>query len=138
MLKIKEIIDFCGGYKEEAKKILMGGPMMGIALTDDSLPVLKQNNAILAFNEKDAKLSETTDCIRCGRCVSACPMSLMPPRFSEAVKKGDTELLRASHIMSCMECGCCAFSCPAKRHIVQTIRLGKAMLREEAMKKGGK
>lgn len=136
--KIKEIIDFCGGYKEEAKKILMGGPMMGIALTDDSLPVLKQNNAILAFNEKDAKLSETTDCIRCGRCVSACPMSLMPPRFSEAVKKGDTELLRASHIMSCMECGCCAFSCPAKRHIVQTIRLGKAMLREEAMKKGGK
>ena len=136
--KIKDVIEFCGGYKGEPHKILMGGPMMGIALTDDELPVLKQNNAILAFDEKDAKLSETTACIRCGRCVSACPMGLLPPKICDAVNKGDVELMKESHIMSCMECGCCAFSCPAKRHIVQTIRMGKTKLREEAMKKGGK
>lgn len=136
--RISEIMEFCGGYKEEPSKILMGGPMMGIALTDDSLPLLKQNNAILAFNEKDAKLSEATACIRCGRCVKACPMGLLPTKICTAVEKGDLELMKECHITTCMECGCCTFSCPAKRHLVQTIRMGKGKLREEAMKKGGK
>lgn len=134
---INEVVEFCGGYKEEPRKLLMGGPMMGIALIDDTLPVLKQNNAILAFDEKEARLSEPTDCIRCGRCVSACPMRLMPTRLCADVKLKDYDAMQKHQIMTCMECGSCAFSCPAHRHIVQTIRLGKSQLRAELMKQKG-
>ncbi len=126
---IKDVIEFCGGYSEEPKKILMGGPMMGIALTTDELFILKQNNAILAFNEKDARLMETTDCIRCGRCVASCPMGLMPPLISRAVKLNEIEELKSLGAMNCMECGCCSFSCPAGKYIVQTMRTAKAMIR---------
>ncbi|MEE0762604.1 MAG: electron transport complex subunit RsxC [Acutalibacteraceae bacterium] len=132
---IKDVIEFCGGYKCEPKKILMGGPMMGIALTDDSMPVLKQNNAILAFDENDAKLAEETDCIRCGKCLKSCPMSLMPEAIAGCVKLKDVKGLEKLNVMTCMECGSCAFNCPAHKHLVQTIREGKAMVRAEAMKK---
>lgn len=140
---IKDVIDFVGGYKEEPKKILMGGPMMGIALPDDELYVLKQNNAILAFGEKEARLSEPSACIRCGRCVSACPMSLMPLELCNAADRGDIDALKAYHAMNCMECGCCSFACPAKRYLVQNIRVGKALLQkakraEVQNSKGGK
>lgn len=127
--KISDVIEFCGGYGREPKKILMGGPMMGLALSDDSLPVMKQNNAILAFGEDEAKIPEPSACIRCGRCVSACPMNLVPPEISAAVKAKDAQLLQKLGVMTCMECGCCAFSCPAKRHIVQNMRLGKAIVK---------
>lgn len=127
---INKVIEFCGGYKTAPKKILMGGPMMGIAISDDTLPILKQNNAILAFDEKEARLMEETACIRCGRCAKACPMQLVPPVISGAIKVKDMEALEKSGIMNCMECGCCAFSCPAGRYIVQNMRVGKAMLKE--------
>lgn len=126
---IKEIIDYCGGYKEEPGKIIMGGPMMGHAVASDQMHVLKQTNAILAFNKKEAKLMEPTDCIRCGKCVSACPMHLMPCEICNAIKRDDIEAMNKFSIMACMECGSCSFVCPAKRHLVQTIRLGKANLR---------
>ena len=132
---IKEVIAFCGGYKEEPKKILMGGPMMGIALTSDEIPVLKQNNAILAFGEKEAKLYEPTACIRCGRCVAACPMHLMPTKLEKAALKKDVEALQSLNVMTCMECGCCAFSCPAGRRLVQAIRLGKTYVKAQGGKK---
>ncbi len=134
---IKEVMEFCGGYKTEPAKIFMGGPMMGLAISDDSLPVLKQNNAILAFDEKEARLAEATDCIRCGRCVSACPMRLVPTKLCAAVQLKDFEAMQKHQIMTCMECGSCAFSCPAHRHLVQTIRLGKSQLRAELMKQKG-
>ncbi len=132
---IKEVIAFCGGYKEEPKKILMGGPMMGIALTSDEIPVLKQNNAILAFGEAEAKLYEPTACIRCGRCVAACPMDLMPTKLEKAALKKDVEALQSLNVMTCMECGCCAFSCPAGRRLVQAIRLGKNYVKAQGGKK---
>lgn len=131
---IKDVIAFCGGYKETPRKILMGGPMMGIALADDELPVLKQNNAILAFNAADAALPEPSACIRCGRCVGACPMQLMPTAIERQVKAGNVAELNALNIMTCMECGSCAFVCPASRPLVQTMRLGKAMVRASAGK----
>lgn len=133
---ITDVINFCGGYKKEPKKILMGGPMMGIALADDSLPILKQNNAILAFGEEEAKLHEPTDCIRCGRCVYSCPMQLVPPAISGAVKQKDSEALEKLGVMTCMECGCCAFNCPAKKPIVQNMRVGKAILKAATQQKG--
>lgn len=131
---IKEVVEFCGGYKSEPRKILMGGPMMGIAITSDELPILKQNNAILAFDEKEAKQYETTACIRCGRCVAACPMELMPTKLEKAAVKKDVEALQALDVMTCMECGCCAFSCPAGRRLVQAIRLGKSYVRKAGKK----
>ena len=125
---IRDVIEFVGGYKEEPRKILMGGPMMGVALPNDELYVLKQNNAILAFGEKEARLAEPSACIRCGKCVSACPMRLLPLELCNASERKDEESLNRLNAMNCMECGCCSFTCPAKRHLVQTIRLGKAYL----------
>lgn len=132
---IKDVMAFCGGYRAQPKKLLMGGPMMGIAITGDELPILKQNNAILAFDENEAKLYETTACIRCGRCVAACPMNLMPTKLEKAAEKKDVETLLELDVMTCMECGCCAFSCPAGRRLVQSIRLGKAYVRKAGQKK---
>lgn len=127
---ISDVLDFCGADKTQVKKLLMGGPMMGIALTDDSLPVLKQNNAILAFTENDAMLMEETDCIRCGRCVFSCPMNLMPANLMRAVKRKDAESLEKLSATVCMECGCCAFNCPAGIHLVQYLRQGKVILKQ--------
>lgn len=138
---IKDVIDFVGGYKEEPKKLLMGGPMMGISLPDDSLYVLKQNNAILAFGEKEARLAEESACIRCGKCLNACPMSLQPIELSAAVGRRDIEGMERAHITNCMECGCCAYVCPAKRPLVQNIRMGKMLMnkaKREQVQKGGK
>ncbi len=131
---IKDVIAFCGGYKGTPGKILMGGPMMGMALADDELPVLKQNNAILVFDKKDASLPAASACIRCGRCVSACPMHLMPTAIERQVKAHNAEELNTLNIMTCMECGSCAFVCPANRPLVQSMRLGKAIVRASSGK----
>lgn len=132
---IKDVVAFCGGYKSEPKKLIMGGPMMGVAITSDELPILKQNNAILAFDQKEASLRQPAACIRCGRCVAACPMNLMPTKLEHAAERGDVEALQSLNIMTCMECGCCAFSCPAGRRLVQAIRLGKSYVRKAGGKK---
>lgn len=131
---IGEIIDFCGGFKGEPSKILTGGPMMGLAIVGTDLPVLKQNNAILAFTADDAVLKPETDCIRCGRCVAACPMSLMPTNIVKAAKIKDVDALKRAGVTVCMECGSCAFACPAGKPLVQHMRLAKAILREEGNK----
>ncbi|MBQ9415158.1 MAG: electron transport complex subunit RsxC [Clostridia bacterium] len=131
---ICDVIEFTGGLKAPVKKLLMGGPMMGTALADMSLPVLKQNNAILAFAEEDAVLPEASPCIRCGKCVSACPMKLTPPTLAIAVQLEDVDALQKRDVMTCMECGCCAFSCPAKRPLVQILRQGKDLVRAASKK----
>ena len=132
---IKDVVAFCGGYKAEPKKLIMGGPMMGVAITSDELPILKQNNAILAFDQREAQLRQPTACIRCGRCVAACPMHLMPTKLEQAVERQDVEALQSLDIMTCMECGCCSFSFPAGRRLVQAIRLGKNYVRKAGGKK---
>lgn len=129
-----DVIDFCGGYKEEPGKVMMGGPMMGITVYDDSFPVLKNNNAILAFTKEECVIKKESPCIRCGKCVSVCPFGLMPAAIDRAVQIGDADRLANLKVNLCMECGCCAYICPAGRPLVQTNRLGKALLR----KKGGK
>lgn len=134
---VNKLIELCGGYKEECGKLIMGGPMMGTSLFEDTAPVLKQNNAILAFNEKEASTAKGGSCIRCGKCVDACPMGLVPCKISLAAKKNQIDILKEYNTMSCMECGCCTVVCPAQRYIVQSIRLGKAILREEAKKEKG-
>ena len=131
--KISDLVAFCGGWKAEPAKLLMGGPMMGLALTGDDLPILKQNNGLLAFAEGDAVLPEPTACIRCGRCVAGCPMDLMPTQLEKYAELGDVDALNRYGVMCCMECCTCAYNCPANRPLVQAIRMGKALV-----KKGGK
>lgn len=131
---ISEIIDFCGGFSKDPCKILTGGPMMGLAIVGTDLPVLKQNNAILAFAHDDAVLKPESDCIRCGRCATACPMSLMPTNIVRAAKAKDVSMLKTAGVNVCMECGSCAFACPAGKPLVQHMRLAKAILREEGNK----
>ena len=140
---IKDVIDFVGGYKEQPYKLIMGGPMMGISLPNDDLYVMKQNNAILALSAKEAMMTEPSACIRCGKCLDACPMRLQPLELSNAADRGDVDALKHFNAMNCMECGCCSFTCPAKRHLVQNIRIGKALLNKAkrdaiAASKGGK
>lgn len=132
---ISDIIDFCGGYRTEPRKILMGGPMMGIAMFDENMPILKQNNGILVLAAKDVLEDEPTDCIRCGRCVAACPMQLQPLTIEQRVAAGDAEALERHSVMTCIECGSCAFVCPARRKLVQYMRMGKALLRKAGEKK---
>lgn len=131
---IKDVIAFCGGYKGTPGKLLMGGPMMGLALMDDELPVLKQNNAILAFSQEDAAEDPITPCIRCGRCVAACPMQLMPTDIARAYSAKDVETMKRLDVATCMECGSCAYSCPAHRPIVQTMRMAKEAVRQASIK----
>ncbi len=127
---VHDVLEFCGGVKSEVRKLIMGGPMMGLAMMDDQLPVLKQNNAILAFAEEDVLPGGQSACIRCGRCVRACPMNLLPPSIEAALKIKDTEKMAKLGVMNCMECGCCSFSCPASRKLVQSMRLAKGELRK--------
>ena len=132
--KIADAVAFCGGYSKPPRKLLMGGPMMGIALTTDEQPILKQNNGILAFAEEDAALPEPTACIRCGRCVSGCPMNLIPTQLEKYAELGNAEELDRLGVMCCMECGTCAYNCPAHRPLVHAIRLGKALVRNGGKK----
>ncbi len=131
---ISEIIDFCGGFKSEPEKILSGGPMMGMAVFSTDVPMIKSNNAILAFAKGDAELKTERDCIRCGRCAQACPMSLMPTLIERYAKIGDVDSLNKIGINVCMECGSCAYSCPAGKPLVQYMRLAKSVVREAAKK----
>ena len=131
---IHDVIEFCGGYSKPVKKLISGGPMMGFAITDDSFPVLKSNNAFLAFEEKDAIISPPTACIRCGRCVQACPMNLVPTMLEKYTEMKNTEKLQELDIMTCMECGCCAYSCPAHHRLVQSMRVGKALVKNAGRK----
>lgn len=142
---VMDLIDFCGGFREEPRKMLYGGPMMGIALPDTSSPVLKQTNAVLAFGKKEATPPKVTPCIKCGRCVEHCPFGLDPTAISKAYKENDPETLEKLKVNLCMECGCCSYVCPAKRNIVQRNKMAKTMLRnyqiekkkrEEAQKNG--
>ena len=129
-----DIIDYCGGFKSEPRKIISGGPMMGIAICDIDAPICKQNNALLAFDEKNASLKKERDCIRCGKCVDVCPMSLMPTLIERFARIKDTDKLKSSNTMVCMECGSCAYACPSGRPLVQYMRLAKQVLREESAK----
>jgi electron transport complex protein RnfC len=128
--KVGDVFEFCGGFKEEPGKILYGGPMMGTAVPDLDAPILKNTNAILAFNKRDSEAQKETPCIRCGNCVNHCPMRLNPPAIAKAFNFKDGEKLYKYRVNLCMECGACSFVCPAHQPIVQRHKLAKLMLRE--------
>jgi len=126
---MRDVFEFCGGFKEDPRKLLYGGPMMGIAAPSLDVPILKNTNAILAFNEKDAQTPPETPCIRCGKCILQCPLNLMPTAINSAFLNNEPDKLEKLKVNLCMECGCCNYVCPANRQLVQANKLAKAMLR---------
>ena len=130
-----ELIESCGGFSEPPRKVLYGGPMMGISMSDFNSPILKQTNAIIFMGEAEATPPLVTPCIKCGACISSCPFSLDPPAISKAYKANDPKTLEYLKVDICMECGCCSYVCPAKRNIVQRNKMAKTMLREYILKK---
>jgi len=132
--KIKDIIDFCGGFTEPPFKMITGGPLMGTALLNTDAPILKTYSAVLAFTKGSYKVKPERDCIRCGRCAFVCPMHLVPTDIERYVLARDPEKLIKSNVGACMECGSCAFACPSGKALVQYIILGKDIVREAGLK----
>ncbi len=122
------------GHRENPYKVLSGGPMMGMAQFDLSVPVTKGSNAITILGSRNKFAVATPHCIRCGKCMDACPMRLMPLMMYDAQREGDIEGMKAQNLMDCIECGCCAFTCPATIPLVQSFRAGKQQLRDAAAK----
>ena len=108
--------------------------MMGTPVNSVDTPVIKNNNAILAFSHNDILGKQTTACIRCGKCVSVCPMNLMPTMLEKAYDRKDAEALNALHINLCINCGCCSYTCPATRKLAQKNQLAKTFARKSAVK----
>ena len=131
---IKDLLDFADALAEEPGKILFGGPMMGFPACSIDEPIIKQTNAITVLTERDARQRESTACIHCGRCVSACPLGLNPTAFSKAlnIENVDERMERLDEysVSLCMECGCCSYVCPANRPLIQNNRMAKNSLRE--------
>jgi len=125
---VQDLVDFTGGFRCEPKKIIIGGPMMGVSVTDTAQVVVKNTGAVLAFDEKDAVLPKPTNCIRCGRCIDACPVNLMPGMIEDAYQRKDGAMLKKLKVNLCMECGCCAFVCPGRHQLVESNKLAKQEL----------
>lgn len=127
----REVLDFCGGLRPEAVRVLSGGPMMGMAVGDLATPVTKGTSGITVLTAREVQKAAETACVRCGRCGEACPLNLVPTRLALASRHRDWPLARRYHIQACIECGCCAYVCPASIPLTQLIRMGKAMLPKE-------
>lgn len=123
------LFECAGGFLSQPEKIVAGGPMMGQSQYSIEVPVMKTTSGILALTEKELGTKSEEKCIRCGACVNACPMGLMPLTLAELVKQKDFDEAKKMGIMSCVECGCCAYTCPSDRNPVASIRRGKMSLR---------
>ncbi|MEA4816594.1 MAG: electron transport complex subunit RsxC [Lachnospiraceae bacterium] len=121
----KDIIDSIGGFKETPAKFIAGGPMMGPAMYTLDVATVKTSSALLCLTEKEAMLPPESNCIRCGKCVSHCPMGLMPLELNQYAIRGDGDGFVKANGLDCIECGSCSFICPAKRHLAQSIRAEK-------------
>lgn len=125
---VKEVLEACGGVKEDAVKLVIGGPMMGLAQPDADIPVVKGTSGITVLTREEMALREAVPCIRCGKCVDVCPMGLVPVTLAQLTEHKLFERAEKMHVMDCIECGCCAYVCPASRPLTQYFRLAKAQV----------
>jgi electron transport complex protein RnfC len=135
---VKELIDFCGGLTQKGAKVILGGPMMGIAVGDLSTPITKTTGAITVLTKDQigrAKFQRRqTPCIRCGRCIEVCPENLNPTKIAHAVRHNLMDLAESYYITGCMECGCCSYVCPANIELTGLIKTGKILLAKQKQK----
>ena len=127
---LHDLIEVAGGLNEKTERVISGGPMMGIAQSDLSVPVIKATNSVLCLLKDVNGAAENPVCLRCGKCVSVCPMRLQPLYLYRFVNAGRVDELERLNLLDCMECGSCAFTCPGKLPLVERFRAGKAMVRE--------
>ncbi len=123
---VKDILELCGGITEDASKLVLGGPMMGMAQFSDDIPVIKGTSGLLVLTEEYTQEHPINPCIRCGKCMEVCPMNLPPNFIGSAAEKKMMDLAEKYGAMDCFECGSCTYICPANRPLVQWIRLAKA------------
>ena len=131
---ITKLFDACGGLKEETYKLIMGGPMMGLAQYNLDVTVGKGTGAMLAFAGDEEQYEEHPQCIRCGKCVGVCPMRLEPVFMYKYLMKGDVDPWQNTlHGMDCIECGACAYTCPARLPLTHAFRMGKQKVNNARM-----
>jgi electron transport complex protein RnfC len=128
---MEEVVDYCGGLTSEASRILLGGPMMGMVQKSLRTPVVKGTSGILVLTDREVRDLDEYSCIRCGKCVDACPMHLNPSMLGLLAKKGLWEEMQDHYVMDCFECGSCSFACPSGIPLVQSFRVAKGFLREQ-------
>ncbi|MBQ8912225.1 MAG: RnfABCDGE type electron transport complex subunit C, partial [Clostridia bacterium] len=129
---VSDLLSYCGTDTDRVKTLISGGPMMGKALWDQETPVTKGVCAILAYSQKtEQHRPRQTACIRCGKCITACPMHLMPREICKAKSKGDLALCEDYFAMNCVECGSCSYTCPAGIELTQTIKSAKLAIRNK-------
>ena len=132
-----DLIEACG-YAENPYKVLSGGPMMGAAQYDLSVPTIKGVNAITVLGKSNKYDVQDSRCLRCGKCIDACPMKLMPVLMYKAMQSGDVQEMKDNNIMDCIECGSCAYTCPASVPLVLGFRVAKQVIRNDAAKQAAK
>lgn len=132
---IRKLLELSGGVKENPAKVIMGGPMMGFAQSNIDVPVAKNSSGVLLMAPEEIEQFEGTPCIRCSRCVKACPMNLLVPTLSTMIEAGEFAMAEQNYVMDCVECGTCAYICPAKRPLVQHFRRAKAEILAKRRKK---
>lgn len=123
---VSDLLEACGGLKESARKLVVGGPMMGLAQPNANLPVIKGTSGILVLDEEEASLEAPQPCIKCARCVGACPMNLLPLFLAQLAEYGLIERAEKLHAADCFECGCCSYICPTRRPLTEWIRIAKS------------
>jgi len=128
---LSQLVEECGGFKYDSGKVIAGGPMMGMAQSTLDAPVIKGTSGLLVLTPEESEVSTHGPCIRCGRCIDACPMGLQPAMLSLLVEHGFYEDTKEYDLMNCFECGTCAYICPSKRPIVQWIKLAKMNLAQK-------
>lgn len=122
---VKDIIDFCGGFKDDFVEIVCGGPMTGKSVFDLNSPITKTTSGILVFSNKEVQQEKESPCIKCSRCIDHCPANINPTEINAAILKDEIEICNELRADQCMECGICSFVCPAKRNLSQSIKLAK-------------
>lgn len=125
---LKDLVDFIGGFKKEPRKIIMGGPMMGLAQYTMDVPIVKGTSGVLFLSGEEALQAEESVCIRCGKCIEVCPMQLVPTTLMYRVKKEFFSDAKELGIAGCFECGACAYECPAKIPLLDYMKYGKAKI----------
>ncbi len=122
---VNDLLEQCGGLKEEVRKVIMGGPMCGQAVSSTEIPIMKGSSGVLFFNEEDGDLPEASNCIRCASCIHVCPVYLQPLHISAYAEKNQFDIAERYRPMDCIECGSCSFVCPAKIQLLQGIKIAK-------------